>query len=318
SVLTWPLDAAPTERERLRALAELAARDAQEADAIGRANGWARRLERARGAFNRPTRLTHPLLLEQLGSRGSFAVTELERFADCSSAWFVERFLDPKTIDAEPDAKQRGSVAHNALYRFFTRVPAELGVEKLEPQHVEAATGLMRRCLDESLAGVRMDLTEMQERELDQTLWRDLAAFVEEECESQLPLVPRRFEVSVGGERAAPSRRRCRATCRTTTSARRRSGASSSRRVRPRRRSPSGCGKATSATTRSAASARAGATSGPSAGSSDRERLRAERAAARGGRGGRGGLRLRRRRHRQDRRARRAGRPRGLRPRPRR
>ena len=147
-------------------------------------------------------------MLEQLSSRTSFAVTELERFADCSSAWFVERFLDPRTIDAEPDAKQRGSVAHNALYRFFSRVPAELGVEKLEPQHVEAATGLMRRCLDEALAGVRMDLTEMQERELDQTLWRDLAALVEEECESPLPLVPRRFEVSFGSDRAAPELQR--------------------------------------------------------------------------------------------------------------
>lgn len=208
SALTWPLDDAPSERERLRALAELAARDGGEADAIARANGWERRLERARGAFHRPTRLTHPLVLEQLGSRGSFAVTELERFADCSSAWFVERFLDPKTIDAEPDAKQRGSVAHNALYRFFSRIPAELGVEKLEPQHVEAATGLMRRCLDEAVAGVRMDLTEMQERELDQSLWRDLAAFVEEECASQLPLVPRRFEVAFGSERAAPELQR--------------------------------------------------------------------------------------------------------------
>jgi ATP-dependent helicase/DNAse subunit B len=147
-------------------------------------------------------------VLEQLASRGSFAVTELERFADCSSAWFVERFLDPKRIDAEPDAKQRGSVAHQALYRFFSRIPAELGVEKLEPQHVEAATGLMRRCLDEAVAGVRMDLTEMQERELDQSLWRDLAALVEEECASQVPLIPRRFEVAFGSERAAPELQR--------------------------------------------------------------------------------------------------------------
>jgi ATP-dependent helicase/nuclease subunit B len=208
SALTWPLEDAPSERERLRALAELAAHDAPTADALARANGWERRLERARGAFRRPTRITHPLVLEQLGSRTSFAVTELERFADCSSAWFVERFLDPKTIDAEPDAKQRGSVAHNTLFRFFTRIPAELGVEKLEPQHVEAATGLMRRCLDEALAGVRMDLTEMQERELDQTLWRDLAALVEEECESSSPLVPRRFEVAFGSERAAPELQR--------------------------------------------------------------------------------------------------------------
>jgi ATP-dependent helicase/DNAse subunit B len=208
SALTWPLEDAPTERERLRALAELAAHDGDTAKALARANGWERRLERALAAFHRPTRITHPLVLEQLGSRTSFGVTELERFADCSSAWFVERFLDPKTIDAEPDAKQRGSVAHNALYRFFTRVPAELGVEKLEPQHVEAATSLMRECLDESVARVRMDLTEMQERELDQTLWRDLSALVEEECESSSPLVPRRFEVSFGSERAAPELQR--------------------------------------------------------------------------------------------------------------
>jgi ATP-dependent helicase/nuclease subunit B len=208
SALTWPLEDAPTERERLRALAELAARDPEAANGLARANDWGRRLERALTAFQRPTRLTHPLVLEQLGSRTSFGVTELERFADCSSAWFVERFLDPKTIDAEPDAKQRGSVAHNALYRFFTRVPAELGIEKLEPQHLEAATRLMRECLDEAVSRVRMDLTEMQERELHQTLWRDLSAFVEEECESSSPLVPRRFEVAFGSERAAPELQR--------------------------------------------------------------------------------------------------------------
>ncbi len=208
SALTWPLEGAPTERERLRALAELAARDPEAAEALARANGWERKLERARGAFRRPTRLTHPLVLEQLGSRSSFAVTELERFADCSSAWFFDRFLSPKTIDAEPDARQRGLVAHTTLHRFFSRVPAELGVEKLEPQHVEAATGLMRRCLDEALAGVRMDLTEMQERELDQTLWRDLSVLVQEECDSQVPLVPRRFEVSFGSDRAAPELQR--------------------------------------------------------------------------------------------------------------
>ena len=208
SALTWPLEDAPTERERLRALAELAARDVEAAEGLARANGWERRLARALAAFQRPTRITHPLVLEQLGSRASFGVTELERFADCSSAWFVERFLDPKTIDAEPDAKQRGSVAHNALYRFFSRVPAELGIEKLEPQHVEAATSLMRECLEEAVGRVRMDLTEMQERELEQTLWRDLSAFVEEECESPSPLVPRRFEVSFGSERAAPELQR--------------------------------------------------------------------------------------------------------------
>jgi ATP-dependent helicase/DNAse subunit B len=208
SALTWTLDDAPTERERLRALAELAARDRAAAESLARSNGWERRLARAARAFRRPTHLLSPVVLEQLSSRSTFNVTELERFADCSSAWFVERFLDPRTIDAEVDAKLRGSIAHTALHRFFTRVPAELGVEKLEPSLCEAATRLMRTCLDEALAGVRMDMTEMQAQELGQTLWRDLEAAVEEECESQLTLVPRRFEVLFGGERAAPELQR--------------------------------------------------------------------------------------------------------------
>jgi ATP-dependent helicase/nuclease subunit B len=208
SALTSPVDEAPTDRERLRGLAELAARDAESATALARANGWDRRLERARAAFRRPTRITNPVIREQLGSRSTFGVTELERFADCSSAWFVERFLAPKTIDAEPDAMQRGSIAHTALHRFFTRIPAELGIEKLAPDNVDDAKRLMRQCLDEAVAGVRMDLTEMQLRELDQTLWRDLEAFVEDECESELALVPRRFEVSFGNDRAAPELQR--------------------------------------------------------------------------------------------------------------
>jgi ATP-dependent helicase/DNAse subunit B len=208
SALTSSVDEAPTDRERLRGLAELAARDTGEARAIAQANGWERRLERARNAFTRPTRITSPLILEQLGSRSSFGVTELERFADCSSAWFVDRFLSPKTIDAEPDAMQRGSVAHTALHRFFTRVPAELNVQKLGPENVDDAKRLMRQCLEEAVAGVRMDLTEMQARELDQTLWRDLSAFVEDECASELTLEPRRFEVSFGNDRAAPELQR--------------------------------------------------------------------------------------------------------------
>jgi ATP-dependent helicase/DNAse subunit B len=208
SSLTWTLDDAPTERERLRALARLAAEDAPAAGALARANAWERRLERALGAFDRPTRITHPLVREQLGSRTTFNVTELERFADCSSAWFVDRFLSPRTIDAEVDAKLRGSVAHNALYKFFTRLPKELGVERLDERVVEDAVRLMRACLDEALQGVRMDMTEIQARELDSTLWRDLEAVVRTECESELTLVPRRFEVLFGGERAAPELQR--------------------------------------------------------------------------------------------------------------
>ncbi len=208
SALTWPVDGAPTERERLRALAELAARDTPAAEALAGANGWERRLERALGAFHRSTRIAHPLVLEQLESKRTFNVTELERFADCSSAWFVERFLSPRSIDAEVDPKLRGGVAHTALHRFFARIPKELGVEKLDESVVEGAVRLMRTCLTEAVQGVSMDMTEMQAHELDQTLWRDLEAIVRSECESSLDLVPRRFEVGFGSERSAPELQR--------------------------------------------------------------------------------------------------------------
>ena len=208
SALTWALEDAPTERERLRALAELASRDGDQAAALARANGWDRKLDRAVGAGRRPTRLVHPLVLEQLGSRGTFNVTELERFADCSSAWFIDRVIDPKSIDAEVDPKLRGSVAHSALFKFFTRLPKELGVEKLDERVEDDAVRLMRACLSEALSGVRMEMTEMQARELDQTLWRDLEALVHEESGSERQLVPRRFEVAFGSERAAPELQR--------------------------------------------------------------------------------------------------------------
>src|SRR5947209_8984945 len=62
SQLTWPLESAPTERERLRAVAQRAADDRPAAEAIAAANDWERRLSRALRAFERPTRLTHPLV----------------------------------------------------------------------------------------------------------------------------------------------------------------------------------------------------------------------------------------------------------------
>jgi len=205
SQLTWSLDDAPTERERLRALAAFAAAPEHlaEADALARANGWERRLDRARGALLRRTRLRHPLVIEQLRARTTFNVTELERMADCSSAWFVERLIDPKTIDAEVDPKLRGSVAHNTLHKFFTSLPREVGADRVDASNEERAVALMRRCLTQAVEGVRMEMTQMQRRELDQTLWRDLEAFVHDEAQSDSPLVPKRFEVSFGMERSA-------------------------------------------------------------------------------------------------------------------
>jgi ATP-dependent helicase/DNAse subunit B len=148
------------------------------------------------------------VLLDELRARGTFGVTELEGFADCLSIWFIERVISPRTIDGEVDARLRGSIAHQVLFRFYSGLPKELGVERLEPDRIEDAVAYLRRCLDTAIEGVRMELTELQQRELKHGLWRDLEAFVREDAASEAPLVPRRFEVLFGSERAAPELQR--------------------------------------------------------------------------------------------------------------
>ncbi|MBA2462156.1 MAG: PD-(D/E)XK nuclease family protein [Actinobacteria bacterium] len=206
--LTWKLEDAPSERERLRALARLAASDPVEADALAVANGWKRRLDRARRAFTRDTQLRHPRVLAELSGRTTFNVTELERFADCSSAWFFERVIEPRQIDRQVDAMLRGSVAHTTLNRFFAGLPKAIGSDRVEGSRLDDALAFLGECLEGALAGVKMEMTDLERRELQQSLRRDLEQLVRDEASSELPLVPRRFEVSFGSERSAPELQR--------------------------------------------------------------------------------------------------------------
>ena len=209
SSLTWPIEEAPSERERLRALARFSVDDAAGAGSLAEANGWSRRLDRARAAFDRSTQLRSPAVVPTFASRTVFSATELERFADCSSAWLVERVVDPKTIDAEPDALLRGQVVHTTLHRFYSALPRELDAERVTPENLDAALALVRRCLDDAFeSGVRLDLTPLQAAELQQTLLADLEGFVRDEAVSEIAFVPRRLEVSFGSERAAPELQR--------------------------------------------------------------------------------------------------------------
>jgi ATP-dependent helicase/DNAse subunit B len=209
AALTWQLERAPNERERLRAVSALAATAADEASALAEANGWERRLERARQAFERRTAITDPSVLAELRARTSFSVTELEAFAGCSSIWFLERVIAPKTIDAEVDARMRGSIAHQALFKLYSGLPKRLGIDRPEPSRLDECLAFLDECLEEAIeGGVWIELTDLQRRELRETLWRDLEHFVRQEAESELALVPRKFEVSFGSERSAPELQR--------------------------------------------------------------------------------------------------------------
>ena len=159
------------------------------------------RAGRSRGRRRSPI----PCCSSELRARTTFGVTELEGFADCSSIWFIERVISPRTIDGEVDARLRGSIAHQTLYKFFSGIPKRLGIERLDAERLDDGLVFLRECLAEAIeSGVWLELRDLQRRELEESLWRDLEHFVREEAESPLGLVPRRFEVSFGSDRSAP------------------------------------------------------------------------------------------------------------------
>src|SRR4029078_11995895 len=103
------------------------------------------------------------------------------------------------------------SIAHQTLFKFFSGLPRRLGCEQVSPEQLDDALAFLDECLTEAIAGVaenRLELTDLQRSELRQTLWRDLEALVRAEAESELPLVPRKVEASLGSGRAgAPCQR---------------------------------------------------------------------------------------------------------------
>ena len=209
SALSWELHAAPTERERLRSVAVLASEQELAARSLAASAGWSRQLDRALAAFSRATRLVNPRVLEQIREQTRFSVTELETFGDCSAMWLVDRVVNPRPIDAEVDPRLRGQVAHQALYRFYAGLPKRFGTDDVDPARLEEAIAFLHECLAEALAGqVRIELGELDLLELEGTLGRDLEHFVRQDTARGLPLVPRRFEVSFGTERAAPELQR--------------------------------------------------------------------------------------------------------------
>jgi RecB family exonuclease len=133
-------------------------------------------------------------------------VSDLERMAGCSSAWFVERYIRPGTIDRGVDRMLRGIVLHTALQRFYQALPSAIpGAERVTPENVEEAVRLVREALRDALdTSMRIDVDDLERRELEQGLARDLEQLVRTEAESPSHLVTRKVEHGFRGYELAP------------------------------------------------------------------------------------------------------------------
>jgi hypothetical protein len=193
------------ERERLQAIAALARRDAAAALARAGAHGGraGARIERARAAWQRPTRLRDRQVLARLAGQETYSVTELETFQTCSSLWFVERQLHPRDVEQPLDQRVAGSVMHNALRLFFGGVASELRVPRLRPEHLPAAFELLDRSIDTAIAKQSYENDDVAWEALRRELRRNLRTVVRVEADRLDEFVPRHFEISLpaGGVR---------------------------------------------------------------------------------------------------------------------
>jgi len=202
--VAWTVEEAPTSRERTRAVCRLSADDPRRADRIAEVDGIGRRLRRARTAYRRPTRIRDPQVLAELRALDRFPVTTLERFGDCSAWWYVERYLNPRDIDAAYDARLAGTIAHGALQRFYRGVPAAFGKDRLEPGDADKAEQIIRELVDEAMRGQTLPSDTLPARIVARRVARDLARFVRQDAERPSPLAPTRLEVAFGGASSAP------------------------------------------------------------------------------------------------------------------
>ena len=202
----WELHAAPTERERMRSVAVLQSKVA--ARSLAASARWSRRLDRALAAFSRATRLVNPRVLERSASRHDSRSPSSRRSATArrcgSSTGWSTRARSTRSRSAAPRTGRAPSAlpvlcgAAQALRNRRRRS----GSARRKPSR-SCTSAWRRRSPARFGSSWGLDLLE-----LEGTLGRDLEHFIEQDTARGLPLVPRRFEVSFGTERAAPELQR--------------------------------------------------------------------------------------------------------------
>ena len=151
-------------------------------------------------------RLTDPVLLDELRARGDV--------------------LRDRARGASPTARRSGSSSASSARGRSTARSTRACADRSRTRRCSSSTRACRNgpaasastrsgsttrssfCASASPeaieGGVWIEISDLQRRELEESMWRDLESFVREEAESPLGLVPRKFEVAFGSDRSAP------------------------------------------------------------------------------------------------------------------
>lgn len=139
-----------------------------------------------------------------LAGRTSFSATQLEKYASCPLAWFVERELRPARLDRELGALERGAAVHAAL----ARVGPMLADERLASD--EAFRAEVVRAGREAFDAAVERAAGAMEGVCVEIAWETGARWVRGLVEDQArravgAFEPQAFEVRFGGSAAVPA-----------------------------------------------------------------------------------------------------------------
>ncbi len=189
---------APTESAALAALAALAG-DGNEGLALeaAAAAGLEPRLQQVLTACRPPVVSLGAEVLDVLGERRAFRVTELERYLECPFRYFLEHLVDPQDLTPEKIMLRRGILAHRILSEFGRQMRASgVHLPRAERPTLAAARREMAAMVDRELEGEE----GLEAAMLRVQLHRYLERFVAREAACRRRFKPYDFEVSFGGD----------------------------------------------------------------------------------------------------------------------
>lgn len=113
-------------------------------------------------------------VLRALRERETWSASALEAWRACPVRWFVERFLEPRGLEPDPEPLVRGSFVHKALERVYSSLPGG----RLGPDDLPAARAALHAALagleDEYRISVDPDRLRAEVRRVEADLIRHL------------------------------------------------------------------------------------------------------------------------------------------------
>jgi ATP-dependent helicase/DNAse subunit B len=126
-----------------------------------------------------------------------FSASQLENYARCPFAYYVDRILEPALMEMDSYALDRGSIAHAVLCEFSKAIKSHVVLGKADKGQLAAARGKMQEILKQELKE-RVLGSDADSALLRYTLQYHLDRFIDRETSYQSLLVPDGFELPFG------------------------------------------------------------------------------------------------------------------------